>query len=64
VGTYLAALSSAKKAQVWNSLTGCPSVQIAPYGISVPVHGADLASFTATLAAVLNSGANYGPAPS
>jgi hypothetical protein len=64
VGTYLGALSAAKKAQLFSALTGCPSITIAPSGISVPVHGADLASFTATLAAVLNSAGNYSASPS
>jgi hypothetical protein len=66
VGTYLAALSAAKKYQLGVSntagQTGCPQVHITPGYVSVPCHGADVASFAATLAAVLNTAGNYGTA--
>jgi hypothetical protein len=62
VNTYLSALSAAKKAQLPNPQNGCPVVSISPAGISVPVHGANVVSFTTTIAAVLNSAGNYGPA--
>jgi hypothetical protein len=60
VNTYLGGLSSAKKAQLPEPTNGCPTVVISSGEISVPVHPADLASFTTTLAAVLNNASNYG----
>lgn len=62
VNTYLGALSGGKKAQLPNGSNGCPYVVISPGEVSVPVHPADVASFGATLAGVLNTGGNYGPA--
>jgi hypothetical protein len=62
VNTYLGGLSSAKKAQLPNPQNGCPYVVISPGEVNVPCHGADIASFGATLAAVLNNTANYGGA--
>jgi hypothetical protein len=66
VSTYLAALSAAKRYQLAVGATaaqaGCPQVHITPGWVSVPCHGADIASFGATLAAVLNNTANYGGA--
>lgn len=62
VNTYLGALSAAKKAQLPNSQNGCPYVVIGLGEVNVPVHPADVASFGATLAAVLNTSGNYGPA--
>lgn len=60
VNTYLGGLSAAAKAQLPNPQNGCPNVVICPGEVSVPVHPNDLATFTATLAAVLNNAANYG----
>jgi hypothetical protein len=54
-GTYYSALSQAKRNQL-----GYAAVHILPGGLSVTVHSADVASFGATLAAVLNSAGNYG----
>jgi hypothetical protein len=61
VNTYLGALSAAKKAQLPNAQNGCPYVAISPGEVSVPCHPADVASFGATLAAVLDTSGNYGP---
>jgi hypothetical protein len=60
VNTYLGALSSAKKAQLPNAQNGCPYVIISPGEVNVPCIAADVASFGATLAAVLNTTGNYG----
>ena len=60
VNTYLGGLSSAKKAQLPNAQNGSPYVVIAPGEVNVPCHVADVASFGATLAAVLNTSGNYG----
>jgi hypothetical protein len=60
VNTYLGGLSSAKKAQLPNPQNGCPYVLVAPGEVNVAVHAADVASFGATLAAVLNTSGNYG----
>jgi len=61
VNTYLGALTAAKKAQLPNAQNGCPYVVISPGEVNVPVHPADVASFGATLAAVLDTSSNYGP---
>lgn len=61
VNTYLGALSAAKKAQLPNGQNGCPYVAISLGEVNVPVHPADVASFGATLAAVLDTSGNYGP---
>jgi hypothetical protein len=61
VNTYLGALSAAKKAALPNPQNGGPYVVISAGEVNVPVHPADLASFGATLAAVLNTSGNYGP---
>jgi hypothetical protein len=58
IGTYLSGLSAAKRAQMGPA----PSVTLGPAGFTCPVHNADIASFAATLAAVLNTAGNYGPA--
>ena len=60
VNTYLGGLSSAKKAQLPNPQNGCPYVVISPGEVNVPCHAADVASFGATLATVLDSSGNYG----
>jgi hypothetical protein len=56
LATYYAALSAAKRAQL-----GYLAVNVSQEGLSVPVHTADVATLAATLAAVLNTGTNYGP---
>jgi hypothetical protein len=61
VNTYLGALSAAKKAQLPNGQNACPYVVISSGEVNVPVHQADVATFGATLAAVLNTSGNYGP---
>jgi len=61
VNTYLSGLSAAKKAQLPNAQNGCPYVVISPGEVNVPVHPADVTSFGATLAAVLDTSGNYGP---
>ena len=61
VNTYLGALSTAKKAGLPNGLNSCPYVVISPGEVNVPVHPADVTSFGATLAAVLDTSGNYGP---
>jgi hypothetical protein len=60
IGTYLTGLSAAKRAQMLQGPV--PVVQLGPAGFTCPVHSADIASFAATLTAVLNTAGNYGPA--
>jgi hypothetical protein len=57
LNTYYAALTSAQKAAL-----GRITVHITPAGVACTVRGADVASFTSTLAGVLNTTSNYGPA--
>jgi hypothetical protein len=57
LNTYYAGLSTTQKAQI-----GRIDVQVNPAGVRCTVRAADAASFTTTLAGVLNTGANYGPA--
>lgn len=60
IGTYLSGLNTAKKAQM--AVGPVPAVRLGPAGFTCPVHSADVATFAATLAAVLNTAGNYGPA--
>jgi len=56
VGTYLSGLSAAKKAQL-----GQARVLITQTALIVPCHSSDVTTFTATMVALLNTGANFGP---
>lgn len=57
LNTYYGSLSSAQKAAL-----GRIAVHITPTGVECTVRGADVASFTSTLATALNNASNYGPA--
>ena len=56
VGTYISGLSAAKKLQLGNI-----QADITQTGFEVPVHSADVATFTATLVTLLNTSTNFGP---
>lgn len=57
LNTYYAALTTAQKAAI-----GRITVHVTPAGVACTVRGADAASFTSTLATLLNTTANYGQA--
>jgi hypothetical protein len=59
ISTYYSGLSAAKKAQV-----GLGGVHVTAAGFSVTVHNADVMSLASSLATVLNTAGNYGPAGS
>jgi hypothetical protein len=56
VGTYLGALAAGKRSQL-----GQARVYITQSGLIVPVHSADVGTFTTTLQTALNNAANFGP---
>lgn len=57
LNTYYGGLSATQIAQI-----GRIEVQVTPAGVRCQVRQADAATFTTTLAGVLNTTANYGPA--
>lgn len=57
VSTYYGALSAAKAAQI-----GYAPVHIGQAGFIIPCHNQDVTSLAATLATVLDTSSNYGPA--